>query len=276
MVKPSRWLRLIHLGLACLGTLAGCSVVPRTQMEDCRKLSRSLQADNARLKGMILSQKTQYEDLAQRADDDARRLKSQDQEIQKLMTSIQGYQDEREQLARGVERLKSQIRSASRPISAQFRGRFDSFAKAEPGCEFDAQTSTVTIPTDLLFEPGTDKVKPKAHTLMAAFAKVFDDPDAADLRLHITGHTDDSPISRTSIQGDPPKPEHLSLDRANAVRGLLSTEGKIEAARIDVAGVATAQPRTVSPEDSLRSLNRRIEIRVSRSGSVSPEPVTGP
>jgi len=256
--------------------LAGCSVVPRSQLDECRKLSRTLQADNSRLKDTIVSLKTENEDLAQRADDDVRRLKSQDQTIQKLMASLHAYQDDREQLARGVERLKTQIRSATRPISSQFRERFDRFAKSEAGCKFDPTSTVVTIPSDLLFEPGTDQPTPKAHDLLATFAKIFDHPDAGDLRLLVTGHMDDSAVKRASFEGEAPALEHLSLNRASRVRELLSTEGHIESARMKVAGAVSLEPSAGEPTVAGQNLNRRIDIQISRSGALTPEPTANP
>ncbi|WP_422926783.1 OmpA family protein [Singulisphaera sp. PoT] len=276
MVKPFRSLAATHLGLACVLVFAGCAVVPRSKLDESRRLSRTLQADNARLKNSVTSLKSQYEELAERSDDDAFRLRNQEQEIQKLLASVHAYQEDREQLARGVERLKNQVRGATRPISAQFRTRFENFAKENPGCEFDPKSSIVTIPTELLFQPGTDKPKAKARDLLASFSKVFDDPDAAELRILVTGHTEDSLVTRTSYEGDAPKAEHLSLDRASKVRELIASEGHIATSRIDVAGVAASDAMGTDVGDGSLNSKRRIEIQVSRSGALPPETPSEP
>src|SRR4051794_28118224 len=78
----------------CALALAGCGLVPKSRLDDCHRLSQTLQAENSRLKDTSISLRSQNQDLNQRAEEDARRLRLQDEEIQRLVQSVSAYQEE--------------------------------------------------------------------------------------------------------------------------------------------------------------------------------------
>jgi hypothetical protein len=86
-----RWLAL------CAGLIlsTGCALAPRSQVDECHRLSRTLRSENARLKDQVLVLKAQNRDFADRAEDDSNRLAMQDEAIERLETSVRAYQDER-------------------------------------------------------------------------------------------------------------------------------------------------------------------------------------
>lgn len=264
MVEPcwrSRTSRLAILGLA--GFLTGCSVVPRSRLDDCHKLSRTLEADKARLNDTVLSLRSQYSDLAQRADDDARRLRVQDDEVKRLLASVQAYQDERDQLASDFARVKSLIQHSANPLSASLLRRIEDFAKERPDCEFDPVSGILTLSPDSLFEPGSDQLKPSARPLLKSLAAFLDDPGARDVRMLVAGHAEDSPVRQASLQAEePPAQGHLSLDRATRIRDRLAVDANIDPARIEVAGFESARPLAEGIDDATRSRNPRIEIHL--------------
>jgi chemotaxis protein MotB len=96
--------------------LAGCGLVPSSRLDDCHRLSQTLQAENSRLKDTTISLRSQNQDLNQRAEEDARRLRLQDEEIQRLVQSVSAYQEERDQLTSAFERIKRQIAAVSEPV----------------------------------------------------------------------------------------------------------------------------------------------------------------
>ena len=96
---------------------AGCSFVPTSRLDDCHKLSQTLQAENSRLKDLALKYRSQNRDLTQRAVDDADRLRKQDEAIARLEQSVQAYQDEREQMAAALERIKGQVQASADPVA---------------------------------------------------------------------------------------------------------------------------------------------------------------
>ena len=117
MVEPP-WIgraALLVVGMAVACPSAGCSFVPTSRLDDCHKLSQTLQAENSRLKDLALKYRSQNRDLTQRAVDDADRLRKQDEAIARLEQSVQAYQDEREQMAAALERIKGQIQASADP-----------------------------------------------------------------------------------------------------------------------------------------------------------------
>ena len=68
----------------------GCALAPRSQVDECHQLSRTLRSENARLKDQLLVLQAQNRDYADRAVDDSRRLASQDEAIERLETQRAG------------------------------------------------------------------------------------------------------------------------------------------------------------------------------------------
>jgi len=75
-----------------------------------------------------------------------------------------------------------------------------------------------------------------------------------DSRISITGHTDAS--------GNEAWNRQLSIKRANAVGDYIATGG-IDAARLEISGMGSAEPIADDSTRYGRSLNRRIEIALS-------------
>jgi hypothetical protein len=93
----------------------GCAFVPKSRLDDAQKLVKSLRSENAQLKDSTLSLKVQNQDLAQRAVDDARAIRALEVANGQYEESIQGYQQEREQLRAAFQELQGQVRTASGP-----------------------------------------------------------------------------------------------------------------------------------------------------------------
>jgi chemotaxis protein MotB len=284
MVEPS-WLwrvlwRLVLGGLGLglgLGGLAGCSLVPKSRLDDCRRLSQTLQSENARLKDVTLSLRSQNQDLTQRAVDDARQLKVQGEAVQRLERSVLAYQAERDQLAAAFERMKRDLQVSANPLPKALLERFRAFAEAHPGCAFDLESAVLTISSAPLFEPGTDRLRPEAHVLLRAAAERLNDPEARDLDLLVVGHTEQPAVRRAGLAAPGPKHPHLGLDRASRVRDLLAGEGGLDAARIEVAG-HEAPPALDDgrAEEMPAARGRRIEIHLRRHGPATAAGLTDP
>jgi len=94
-------------GLVLAG--AGCGIVPKSRMDECQQLTQTLRSENARLKDRVLALQGQNRDYAERAVDDARRLATQDDAIERLEHSVQAYQDERARLEAAYKQLASNL-----------------------------------------------------------------------------------------------------------------------------------------------------------------------
>jgi hypothetical protein len=107
--RPTTTLALLALTLAG----PGCAFVPKSRFEEAQKLVQSLRTDNAQLKDSNVTLKIQNQDLAQRAVDDSRSIRALEATNDQFERSIQGYQDEREQLQAAFGVLKRQARTDS-------------------------------------------------------------------------------------------------------------------------------------------------------------------
>ena len=100
--------------LACVLMLApGCAFVPKSRVDEAQKLVQSLRSENAQMKDTALTLKVQNQDLAQRAVDDGKAIRALEVANAQYEQSIQGYQEEREQLQSAFQDLKGQVRTAS-------------------------------------------------------------------------------------------------------------------------------------------------------------------
>ena len=117
MAKPA-WTRAF-LGLTAPWALAGCALVPRSQLDECHRLARSQEVENARLKDSVLTLRGENRDLSRRAIDDAQRLAALEEANQALERSVVAYQQDRDRLAAGYDRLKSQLQATPPPRQAK-------------------------------------------------------------------------------------------------------------------------------------------------------------
>ncbi len=94
---------------ATLALFTGCALAPRSQVDECHQLSRTLRSENARLKDQLLVAQAQNRDYADRAEDDSRRLAKLDEAVESYETSITAYQDERARLEEAYHQLASSL-----------------------------------------------------------------------------------------------------------------------------------------------------------------------
>jgi hypothetical protein len=97
----------VVIGISLAG--GGCAIVPKSRMDECQRLMQTLRSENARLKDRVLAVQGQNRDYAERAVDDARRLATQEEAIERLEHSVQAYQDERARLEAAYKQLASNL-----------------------------------------------------------------------------------------------------------------------------------------------------------------------
>jgi chemotaxis protein MotB len=282
MVEPSRGFRTerlrvaILLGVGC-SSLAGCSFVPRSRMEECHRLSQTLQAENDRLKDTTISLRSQNQDLNQRSLDDGRRLRLQEEEVQRLVRSVTAYQEERDQLAAAFARIQDEVRTAAAagPRSASLSSRLRDLARAHPGWQFDADRAILTIPSSQIFEAGSDRLSPDGRASVAEVAALWSAPEAAEFDVLVVGRNAPSAVQRTGLSGAGGQVKTLGHDRAVQVRDLLAGASHIDASRIDVAGFEVAKPDGRDGDEASLARQRQIEIHLRRRDP-GPTPAGSP
>ena len=93
----------------------GCAFVPKSRLDDAQKVVQNLRTQNAQLKDVSVTLKSQNQDLTQRAVDDGRSIRALEAANEQYERSIQGYQDDREQYQAAFRDLKTRVGSAGGP-----------------------------------------------------------------------------------------------------------------------------------------------------------------
>ena len=106
----------------------------------------------------------------------------------------------------------------------------------------------------ITFASGSSEVQPaSAGTLKAIAAVLADNPG---MRLRITGHTD--------ADGSDASNQTLSEQRAIAVKRALSEHYRIDAGRLETAGLGESAPLSTEDTPGARARNRRVVLAVLR------------
>ncbi len=121
-----------------------------------------------------------------------------------------------------------------------------------------ADRSIIVIRGDGLFDPGSAKLAARVSPLME---RIADELQRTPGQILVTGHTDNQPIRSVRY----PSNWHLSQDRAQAVKDLLSTKVKPE--RIRSEGLADTQAVADNATSAGRAKNRRVEITLRLAAS---------
>ena len=110
--------RRAFVGLSAPWALAGFALVPRSQLDECHRLARGQEVENARLKDSVLTLRGENRDLSRRALDDSKRIASLEEANQALERSVVAYQRDRDKIAAGYDRLRSELQATPPPRQA--------------------------------------------------------------------------------------------------------------------------------------------------------------
>ncbi len=129
------------------------------------------------------------------------------------------------------------------------------------GFEYDPVTGLNKFRSDILFDLGSDAIRPEASPIIAEFASSVKSGSASGLKILVVGHTDDQNIVRPETAIKHPTNWHLSTDRSDAVILQLVKAG-IDPKRIASMGYSEFHPLDASVADTARQRNRRVELFV--------------
>jgi chemotaxis protein MotB len=183
-------------------------------------------------------------------------LKSTEEELALLQDR---FGLEPEKLASIQDAPESPLKSA--PIAPVVANRLIFLSDEYPHLRFDPNTGIAKVDVDIVFESGSDRLRPAARRLLQELAEVLNCPEGADLRIMVAGHTDDQVLNRHRARKEYPTNFHLSSSRALVVAGELEDAG-IDLNRVAVAGFGGSQPVAPNTDEANRSKNRRVEIFV--------------
>ncbi len=124
------------------------------------------------------------------------------------------------------------------------------FAESTPDFSQVIMSSGRYVSYGILFDTGSDRLKPESAPVIQSIARGLE--ANPNLRLLIEGHTDSVGNAAANLD--------LSKRRAEAVKSVLVSQFKVDAARLTTNGLGASKP--VGPNDTPqgRAQNRRVEF----------------
>lgn len=244
------------LGFVLTGQ-TGCNMVPRQQLAQAQNRTRQLYEQN---KALALDRENQIR-AAQAAQAESQRLQQQladkDASYSTLQRRVDNLLSERGKMQSSF----TSMNNAKSPLADSTTREFEELARKYPNFKFDPQTGVSKFDADVLFESGSDAVRPDAEPLLREFANVLAKGDAQALNILVVGHTDDRPVSKPGTKAKHPDNWYLSGHRAVSVTHSLRKFG-IQDKRMGFAGYGPYQPLAPGKDEASRKKNRRVEIFV--------------
>lgn len=234
---------LLTSGAICLVSLAGCQVVPKSQLDAAEAHNRMLSEQKNSLLAENENLKTH-----------SRRLEDQVKQAEEELAALD------EQLGDGGRQVAGTRGPSSMPAS--LTKRFAQLSRRHEGMEFDANTGASKLDTDVLFDSGKAEVRPEANSMLDEFAELLKSPEARELRVMVVGHTDNRRISKRETRERFPDNWHLASARALAVAEYLQGRG-VREGQLGMTAFGKHQPIASNHTPAERQLNRRVEIFVT-------------
>ncbi len=120
----------------------------------------------------------------------------------------------------------------------------------------------IQLPGDVLFDSGSDRLKPRGKEILTAVAAVVrGDADLSKREFQVAGHTDSKPLKGGPYQDN----WGLSAMRARSVLAFLTApapEGGLDPKNWSAAGYGETDPVANNDSDEGREKNRRVELVV--------------
>jgi chemotaxis protein MotB len=245
---------LVCAGLCVALTAAtGCGMVPRRALAVSQNRARQLWEQN--------------QALAMEKDALSRQLGDASVENGRLQAQIADLNSNSSMLQSRLDNLMSERNAwqtrtiSSSPLSGDVTHALEDLVRKYPEFEFDPQTGVSKFQTDILFDTGSDALKPNAAPLLRDFAAIMNKASARDLHVLVVGHTDNRRVAKPQTKAKHPDNMYLSTNRAHAVRKALQAAGLSES-RFGAAGYGPYQPVAANADPKGRERNRRVEIFV--------------
>lgn len=113
------------------------------------------------------------------------------------------------------------------------------------------KTVTVTVPGDVLFDPGQATIRTEVKSSLDKVVTALRQKYPGN-KIQVHGHTDSDPIRRSKWKSN----QELSEARAAAVRNYLVSKG------VEPNAIATVGHGASAPKSQSKAANRRVEITV--------------
>jgi len=161
--------------------------------------------------------------------------------------------------------MQAQLLRSGAVLPVELNVMLQDFAEGNDMVSFDEKSGVLKFESDLLFNSGSDIVKPKSAAAIKSLCGILNTQQGGQFDVIIAGHTDNVPIR--SSKAKHPTNWHLSVHRSIAVLNVI-TGGGVDAKRLSVRGFGEFRPAVENkPGKKGTSENRRVEIFIVPSGA---------
>ena len=247
-MSPHRVL-LVLLVLLPQVFLAGCGMVPYRDLARSRSQNRDLADKIEEQLAQLENLKTHNRSTSDRLADAEKQLAVYTEESGLDRRQLANYKKQHERLARlGIGSARQS------DVLAHLAGNY-------PNLKYDPVLGVAKLDADILFDSGEATLRGETQRMLEEFAGLLKSDVAGDLRVIVTGHTDDRPIAGRETRQQYPNNWHLSAARALIVADFLDSRG-IGGHRLGVIGLGRHQPSMANDNAQGRQGNRRVEVYV--------------
>lgn len=221
--------------------------------------------ENESLRNQLAAQKqahdkceTDYAAALHEVDDLKQKLKERGVNLDNLTQSLEQERRALEEFKRRAEQL-DQIKKRFEVLKSKLQQLTNLGLKVE----VRDNRMLIQLPGDVLFDSGSDKLKPRGKEILIAVANVIrGDADLSKREFQVAGHTDSKPLKGGPFQDN----WGLSAMRARSVLAYLTAAapdgGGLDPKNWSAAGYADTDPVANNDTDEGREKNRRVELVV--------------
>jgi chemotaxis protein MotB len=184
-----------------------------------------------------------------------------------LNQTIAALQEDIDKKKALIASMQQQLLYGSVALPAELSTMLEDFAKDKDMVTYDPSRGVVKFKSDLLFEPGSDRVASSAVDSLKALCRILNTEEAKEFDVIIAGHTDDLPIAKPQTRAKHPTNWHLSAHRGISVLNIME-KSEIAPTRISIRGFGEYRPAEPNkPNKKGNPLNRRVEIFIVAKGA---------
>lgn len=235
----------------------------QAQLDKYNKLSQEHQSTEAKL----AATKNELADAKKRVKDLSKQLEALGVDMSKLNESLQDKEAKMSKLAGTLaeqERALAEYKLRAKQleaIKARFellRKKLDELTKLGLNVNIRRNRMVISLPGDVLFESGKEKLKKEGEEVLEKLASVIrNDRSLLDRTYQVAGHTDDRAFSSAILKDN----WGLSLMRAREVLMQLQKQG-MPRDKWSAAGFGDTDPVGDNNTDEGRQKNRRCDVIV--------------
>jgi len=187
-------------------------------------------------------------------------------EVTSLKQRIAALEEDLNKKKELISLMQQQLLYGGAQLPVELSTMLEDFAKSEEMVTYDASRGIVKFKSDLLFEPGSDKVEAGAVEAVKSLCKILNSEQGQKFDIIIAGHTDDMRIAKPATREKHPTNWHLSAHRAISVLNIM-TANNVASERASIRGFGEFRPiEPNKPDKKGNPQNRRVEIYIVPRG----------